>query len=172
MPFATIVQHGEAVIITFHEGGDDGGDPSDQGEEGKDEDGDGIDCLPEGIAESEADAPEHVLPELGGEPDIILIAIDQVFGLLAQIGEQGRADDQEQVLEQGELEEYQDQSHHDAPHDKDKAEEVALPVVQPSFDADHLAEPGNGGIGGIPEEIHARAEQDSIQHTRDNDPFP
>ena len=48
----------------------------------------------------------------------------------------------------------------------------ALPVMEPSLNADDLAQPGNGRIRGGPEEVHAYAEQDSIQHTRDNDPFP
>jgi hypothetical protein len=44
--------------------------------------------------------------------------------------------------------------------------------MQPSLDADHLAQPGNGRIGRGPEEIHTHAEEEGIKPTRDNDPFP
>jgi hypothetical protein len=45
-------------------------------------------------------------------------------------------------------------------------------MMQIPFDADHTAEPGDGGIGGFPEEVHAHAEEDSIQDAGEYDPFP
>jgi len=172
LAFATIVQHGEPVIIALYKHRNEGCDPADQGEEGEDEDGDGIDCLPQGIAEGEADAPSHVLPELGGELDVLLFSVDQGFGLFAQVGEYGGADDQEEIFEQREVEEDQHQPHHDASHEKKKAEEGALPVVEEAFNTDHPAKPGDGGIIGFPEEIHADDKEDRIYHPRDQDPFP
>ena len=47
-----------------------------------------------------------------------------------------------------------------------------MPVMQPSFDPDHFAEPGDGGIGGIKEEVHAHAKQQGIEQAGDDDPFP
>jgi hypothetical protein len=45
-------------------------------------------------------------------------------------------------------------------------------VVEPSFDTDEFAEPGDGCVGGIPEKVHAYAEEYRIQQSGDNDPFP
>jgi len=45
-------------------------------------------------------------------------------------------------------------------------------MVQEFLNADDPAKPGDGAIGGFPEEIHACAEQEGIEDARDNDPFP
>lgn len=61
---------------------------------------------------------------------------------------------------------------HDAAHQKKETEDGALLVVEEAFDADHVAEPGDGGIGRLPEKVYAYAEQDGIQDAGDEDPFP
>jgi hypothetical protein len=44
--------------------------------------------------------------------------------------------------------------------------------VKKPFDPDHSAQPGHGGIGRLPEEIHTGGEEDGIEDTGDEDPFP
>jgi hypothetical protein len=45
-------------------------------------------------------------------------------------------------------------------------------AAQPSSDAGELAQPGYGCTGGFQEEIHAYAEQETIDYAGDKDPFP
>ena len=170
--FAAIVQHGKSIIIAFYESRDDGCDPANQGEKGKDEDGYGVHGLPEAVAKGQANASLHIPPQLPELEGVVFFPVDEGLCLFAEIGKDGGADDQEQIFEQGKIEEYQDQSHHDASHEEDKAQEGALLVVQPFIDTDHPAEPGDGGIGGLPEKIHTHTKEQGIKDTGDNDPFP
>ena len=91
---------------------------------------------------------------------------------MAQVGEQGRADDEDQIFEQREIEEDEHEMHHDAAHEEEEAEDGAFLVVQETLDADAVAEPADGRAGGDPEEIHACAKQDRIEDAGNEDPLP
>ena len=121
MPLATVVAHGESVIITFYEDGDDGRDPADKGNEREDKDADGVDALPEGVAEGEAYSATEIGPELTAYLELEFFAIYQRFCLLAEIGEEGRSVDKKEVLEQREKEEEEHDVHHASAHDEQKA---------------------------------------------------
>jgi hypothetical protein len=45
-------------------------------------------------------------------------------------------------------------------------------LLQPAFDPDLPAQPGNGIVGRIPEKIHARDEKKRIDNSGDQDPLP
>jgi hypothetical protein len=47
-----------------------------------------------------------------------------------------------------------------------------MTALQEAIDMQELAEVADGDGGRIPKEIEAYAEQDSIEYTRDQDPFP
>lgn len=172
MAFAAVVKHGESIIMAFHKGGDDGSDPAYEGDKGQDKDRDRIYRLPEGIADGEPDAAPAVEQELPVEPEMEILAVDERFGLLAEIGEQRRADDQKEIFEKRKIKEDQDEVDHDAAHQEEEAEDRALAVMQETVDADDLAKPGHGGAGRLPEKIHADAEQDRIEDSRNDDPLP
>ena len=172
MPLAAIVAHGKPIVITLHEEGDDGGDPADEWNEREDEDRYCVDGLPKGVAEGETDSPTEIGVKLLVGFELELATGDEGFGLLAEIGEKGGAYDKEQVFEQGEIKEYQHQSHHDASHHEQEAQGRALLVMQPSFHADEMAEPGYGCVGGVQEEIDTYAEQDGVEDPGNKDPFP
>ncbi len=172
MALAAIVEHGKAVIVTFDKNTDDGGDPSDHRKERKDENGNGIDHLPAGVAKGQPDTPDHVLDDLLIKGNGDFFTLDKGFRLFREIGEERRTDNKKQVFEQGEIKKDKGQPYHDPPHHKEKAKDRALLVMQETLDADHPAKPGHGRIGGIPEEQQPDKEQDRIKDAGEKDPFP
>jgi len=100
MSLAAVVTHRETIIITFDEDANDGHDPADKGDEREDEETNDIHGLPERVAEGEADAAAHVEEELFPvEFEVVAAAVDEGFRLLAEIGEEGGADDEEEIFE-------------------------------------------------------------------------
>jgi hypothetical protein len=61
---------------------------------------------------------------------------------------------------------------HNSAHEEEEAERGALPVMEEMVDADDAAERGYRRAGRLPKEIHADAEEDRVEHPRDNDPLP
>jgi len=173
MPLAAVVAHGEAVVVAFHEDADDGGDPADDGYKRENEDTDDVYRLPEGVAEGEADAASDVEEELPPIQDkLVAAAADQGFGLLAEVGEEGGADNEKKIFEEGEVEEDLYEMDHEAAHDEQEAERGALAVMEETIDARYVAKPADGGGGGDGEVVHADAKEDRIKHARDEDPLP
>ena len=171
MPLAAIVQHGEAVIIALHKNTDDGGDPSYERNKGKDKKAYEIHRLPEAVTDGQLDAAAHIRQHLV-PLEAGFLAIDKGFRLLAEIDEDGGADDQEQVFKKGKIKEKQHQPYHDLAHHEEEAQRRAVLAVQPFGYTDELAELVNGGIGGFKEKIHTHHEHYGIDDTRDKDPFP
>lgn len=100
MPLGAIVEHAEAVIITFDQHADDGRDPADDGDEREEEDTDRINRLPCDVTEGDADAAADVAEHLDAvKGELIFATIDKRFCLLAKIGEQRGADDEKQIFE-------------------------------------------------------------------------
>jgi len=171
MPLAAVVQHGKPVVVAFHENTDDGRDPAYQGEKGKDQEGNDIHRLPKAVTDGQPDASAHVAEHLVCLEGVFL-AVDECFRLLAEISEDGRADDQDQVFEKREIKEEEHQAHHHLPHHEEEAQGGALLVAQPSSHPCQLADPGDGRAGGLQEKVHARTEKEGIQYAGDQDPFP
>ena len=159
---AAIVQHGKSIVIAFYKNTDHGRDPAHEGDERKDQQADQIDCLPQGVAYGHADTDQHVLPERLIEPHFILLSVEQGIGLLAEISEQGGADDEDEIFEEGKIEEDEDEVDHQAAHDEEEGQECALTMLQEPVDMHQMAEGGDDGGGGDPKEVEADNEQDRV----------
>jgi len=159
---AAIVQHGKSIVIAFYKNTDDRRDPAHEGDKRKDQQRDQIDCLPQGVAQGHADTDQHLLPELPVEPHFILLSVEQGVGLLAEISEQGGADDENKIFEEGKIKEDEDEVDHEAAHDEEEGQECALTMLQEPVDVHQVAEGGDDGSGGDPEEIEADDEKDGI----------
>jgi hypothetical protein len=173
MPLAAIVEHRETIVITFYEGGDHGRDPADYRDERQDQDTDRIDGLPGDVAQRHADAAAHVLQHKGAvEYEVVGLAVDESLGLLTEICEQRRADDQKQIFEKREIKEEQREVYHHAAHDKKKVEGIAMVVLQEPGDMQKAGEIPGGYIDRAPEKIKTDTKKDCIEYARDKDPFP
>jgi len=168
---ATVVEHRETIIIAFDEDADDGGDPAGKGDKGKEEDTDEVHGLPQGVADGEADAAEHIPAEPVVEFHRIFLAVEEGVGLFAEVGEQRSADDEHEVFEEGEVKEDEYEVDHEAAHDEEIIEDGAAFTLEKAVDAE-AAEPGDDNAGRIPEEVHADEEQDGVEDTGDDDPLP
>src|SRR5579872_1129966 len=173
VPLTAVVEHGETVVITLHQGSDDGRDPTDQGYERQDEDGHRVDRLPYGVAKRYPDAAPHVVKELFTvELEVAFGGRDEGFRLLAQIREERRAEDKKEIFKKREIEKNEDQVYHHPAHDKEKAEGGALAVLEEAVDVGKMAEGGDSGGGGFPEKVDADGKEDRVQDTRYKDPLP
>jgi len=61
---------------------------------------------------------------------------------------------------------------HQAPHDEEEGQKCALPMLQEPVNVYQVAERGDDRSGRDPKEIKADDEQDGVQDTRDQYPFP
>lgn len=171
MALAAIVERREAIVIAFHEGTDDRRYPAYHRDKGQDEDGNGVDGLPEAVAQCECDAAAHVFQQLI-EFKIVFLSIDQRFGLLGQIGKERGTDDQYDIFKKGEIEEEENDPDHQVAHQEEEVQECILLMLEPAGNADEFAEFVHGFCGRPPEEIQTRTEQQRIQDARNDDPLP
>ncbi len=105
-----------------------------EGDKGEDEDADDVHGLPEGVADGQADAAQHVLAEGSVESHLVFLAVQERVGLFAQVAEQRRANDEHEVFEEGEAEEDKHQMDHQAAHDEEEAEDGASLVLEEAID--------------------------------------
>lgn len=172
VPHTAVVQHRETIVVALYKSTDDGGDPADQRDDGKDEDADGINGLPQRVSQGEPDAATHVLHQLAIEGEIVFLSVDERFGLFAQVGEQRRADDEEDIFEQREIEEDKREMEHHPPHYEQETEDRTLLMAQETLYADDSAQPGDRLTRRGPEEIDAYREKDGIKNAGYQDPLP
>lgn len=103
MPFAAVVKHGEAVIITFHKEGKNRYDPSNNGDETQDQQSDHVYGLPEHIAEGQFYTASHIFQYLW-PVEREVFPVEDGIRFFAEIGEYGRTEDEEKIFEQRKIE--------------------------------------------------------------------
>src|SRR6185295_17578641 len=89
MPLATVVKHGESVIVAFHKQRENGCGPTNNGHQGKNQNGQCINRLPKRVAQGQLNATNNILAQLLPAKRIVL-ALDNGFCFLAQIGKYRR----------------------------------------------------------------------------------
>jgi hypothetical protein len=104
--------------------------------------------------------------------EIVRLAMYQRFGALAQIGEERRADDEEEIFKEAEIEEDEGEVNHHAAHNEEEAEGGALAMLKEPIGMHEPAEVAHGDGGRCPEEINADTEKDRIEYPGYQDPFP
>lgn len=171
MSFTTVIQHRKTVIITFNKQGDDGCYPAYHREKREYDQRNRINGLPQSIAQRQPDAACHIFHQLPPAKREIPAGQDG-FRFLTQVSKQWRANDEEQVFEQGKIEEHQDKMDHDLPHHKYPVQDHIALFGKPAADADLVTDVGNGGIGRSPEKIHAHQKENGIQDAWNDDPLP
>lgn len=127
--------------------------------------------MPECISESQPDSSHHVLDKLFPAEGKFL-SFNNGFRPFTQIGKQRRTNDQENIFEQGKVEENEEQPHHDLTHNKKKIQESVLLLVQPLVDPDQSREIGNRFVARHPEIVHAHGKQYHVQYAWYQDPLP
>ena len=166
-----VVEHGEPIVIAFHEQYHQWDDPAYHGNERDEKHGHEKDGLPGPIAQSDLDSPGRLLPDLRPTRGMVII-LDNGFGLPAYIGEDGRTDDENNVFEEGEVEEEQGEPEDDAGECEEESEETILKFLTPIAESKDMRDVFDD-VGGRPaEEIHACDEQAGINQARDQYPFP
>ena len=168
---AGVIEHGETIIIALHEDADDRRYPTDKRDKSKDQQTYDVHGLPEAIADGEADAANHVLAELAVEAHLVFLAVQPGVCLFAEIGEERRADNQHQIFKKRKPEENKDQVDHQTTHHKEIIQHWIPLVLEEAVDP-KPAQPRNHDVGRTPEKIKTDDEQDRVQDTRNDYPFP
>ena len=124
-------------------------------------------CIPQGNAYS----PYNVFDKKVDAKRVIF-TFKNGFCFFAEIGKYGGADNKPQVLEQRKIKQHQQQPKHNAGYGEKKtchtAAQTFYPMPKPSLDSDSF----NDVAGTVCKKIHADAEQNHVNNTRNDNPFP
>lgn len=82
-----------------------------------------------------------------------ILPFDDRFCFLTQVSEQGRADDKEQVFEQGEIEQEQDELQDQLSENEEEADPAVLHLLHPLFEPAFQQHVTNGTVARSEEEI-------------------
>jgi hypothetical protein len=115
MSLAAVIQHGESIEIAFHETGNYRRNRSDQWDQGKKQNKDGVYRLPAEISQGEPDAAADIMIKNSRAENKFFAFYDR-FCFFTQIGKHRTAQDKKQIFKEGEIKEHHDQSRHYSNH--------------------------------------------------------
>ncbi len=168
---ATVVDHGETIIVAFDQDAKDRCCPADQWQQRKEQKPHGVESLPETIAQSDLHPSSHIPQELT-QAEGEFPSFNDRGRLLTEVGEYGRAYDQPEKLEEGKIEEQKDHPHHQGGECKKETNPGILPSFDEPLNAEYGCDVGNETVGRFPEVVHPSCKEDGIYQTRDQYPPP
>ena len=167
----TIIEHRESIVVTFHEHGDDGSDPSYDWDQRKKNQPCEIERLPKAIPQCEFCA-SSCIAQYVARSEGRFTSFDDRFRLLTQVGEKRRANDHPDVFEEGEVEEHEREPEHDSGEGEEKTKQAVFEALQPVVEVCDFSEVFDDAGGRLAKEIDAHHEHRSVDYAGNEDPFP
>ncbi len=171
IPLAAVIHHGEPVIITFHEKGDQRCDPAHYRQQGKQHEAYHVNRLPQCITKGKPDAPPGIFHQLC-KVEREIPSFNNGGCFFTQVRKYRRANDEEHVFKQREVKKDHDQPEHHAGHHEQKAEQAASLLLQPGLQANLVTDPAHGIVGRNNEKINSRRKKQHVNNAGYQNPFP
>lgn len=167
----TVIKHGEAEIITFHQQGDNRSDPARQRQQRHQCKANEVEGLPDTITKRHPDTSPGIFTQFFPVERMFFVFYDG-FGLFTEIGKHRRPDNKDHIFKKRKIEQHKDQPEHHTHHHKKETEPFASFLLQPGLYTHFFAHPGYGIVCCRPEEIHAYNKEYRIDNTGNDNPFP
>lgn len=163
--FEAVVEHGEAVIITFNKEPDHWRNPSEKRDQRKQQNGKHVYRLPHRIAQGHPNATPDVCQQLRkGERKIFSFYDARCF--FAEVRKDRRANNEKQKFEKREVKEKKNEPQNNGRHHKQEIEEFISLVLQPGRYTQSVADDVYRFVRRINEEVNADDKKNSIDDSR------